>query len=319
MGLSVPSLSIDQSVPEIAEFISKSSHGVMLLTHLPHAPFEAIRQLIDECPLVADRLSKRTHPKNLVYKDSHSSSENRGRSSVDHKRVLDLSPERLAVMKCVPQKDYWNTTLDFWKEVEPVAQKVLKAVALAIGSDDIFQDVAYSFRMVEYYSNKDDVCREHRDFGMFTLVFAAQPGLQVYTKGEWKNVPEMPPGSAMLLFGWCTHIRSNGRIPAALHKVGGCSDKSRTAAILFGAPQFAETPLEPVLLTPSEKLQYVRRILAGQLPGSVAGQWGCEGTLGADGEEIIRGKPLKKRDDRVKYAESFWEDRLLPSFAARKL
>ena len=37
--------------------------------------------------------------------------------------------------------------------------------------------------------------------------------------GAWRPVSVPPAGSAVLLFGWCANVRSNDRVPAALHRV----------------------------------------------------------------------------------------------------
>lgn len=100
------------------------------------------------------------------------------------------------------------------------------------------------------------------------------------------DVESPMPGSAILLFGWCTQIRSNGRIPAALHRVtdptkpeDSCVPR-RIAAVLFCAPKNGDTPLEPVLVTDNEEPKYISGVRAGRLRGSMARKWQMrEGTL----------------------------------------
>ena len=72
-------------------------------------------------------------------------------------------------------------------------------------------------------------CGAHRDFGTFTLIFPdGTSGLEVLLdedKEIWRPVDLSAADSAVLLFGWCANIRSNGRVPAALHRVSdgfGC-------------------------------------------------------------------------------------------------
>ena len=65
----------------------------------------------------------------------------------------------------------------------------------------------------------------------------------------------MSLGSAVLLFGWGANIRSNDRIPAALHRVedaGGQKEAMevvprRMSAILFIAPS-SDTVLQPTMI-----------------------------------------------------------------------
>jgi isopenicillin N synthase-like dioxygenase len=73
-------------------------------------------------------------------------------------------------------------------------------------------DVAFHYRMVDcYYEHNDLVvaaprCGEHRDFGSFTLIQSTHRGLQVNMDDKWHDVPLVPEGSAILIFGWCTQI-----------------------------------------------------------------------------------------------------------------
>ena len=79
-------------------------------------------------------------------------------------------------------------------------------------------------------------CGEHRDFGFFTLIFPSHEGFQVQVDGKWMDLEALEKETAILFFGWCTQIRSNGRVPAVLHRVmdvGGVSH--RASAVLFCA------------------------------------------------------------------------------------
>jgi hypothetical protein len=173
-----------------------------------------------------------------------------------------------------------------------------------------------NFRMVDYYARPKSAvpprCGEHRDFGSYTLIFADEPGLQFFVDGEWHDVGPIPAGSALLLFGWCTQIRSNGRIPAALHRVvdgGQAVDGEdgviprRSSLVLFVAPKDAGTPLEPVVFEGEER-KYISGIKVGMLRGNMARKWRYrEGTLSKEDkileEEEILHKNLKTQDDVV--------------------
>lgn len=101
---------------------------------------------------------------------------------------------------------------------------------------------------------------------------------------EWVDVPTVEAGSAFLLFGWCTQIRSNGRIPAVVHRVTDPAPDNgvfarRLAAVLFCAPKHSETPLDPVMAE-GEVRVYKSGVLAGQLRGAMARKWQKrEGTI----------------------------------------
>ena len=99
-------------------------------------------------------------------------------------------------------------------------------------------------------------CGAHRDFGTLTLIFPnGTPGLEVILDEKedlWRPV-EVSPGSAVLLFGWCANMRSNGRVPAVLHRVADPKDildgpiPRRLSSVFFLAPD-PDTALTPTLI-----------------------------------------------------------------------
>lgn len=119
------------------------------------------------------------------------------------------------------------------------------------------------------------------------------------------DLPTIEDGTAILLFGWCTQIRSNGRIPVALHRVTDVDGVSRrTSAVLFCAPKLDDTPLEPEIRIGEERV-YISGIKAGQLRGNMRRKWQKrEGTLSRDGmileEKEIFATHIFTQDDVVK-------------------
>lgn len=135
-------------------------------------------------------------------------------------------------------------------------------------------------------------------------VFPSRNGFQINVNDndEWVDVKIPTRGNvAIMVFGWCTQIRSNGRIPACLHRVTDDDDGDvdeddltsdnkgqdetnvivprRIAAVLFCAPKRPETPLEPVILDGEERV-YISGVKAGQLRGKMARKWQKrEGTI----------------------------------------
>ena len=331
MKLSPPCVSFRSSLSTLAEAIETAKDGILLVQDLPQAPdlaelasaFDFLSQQAGtmHSSSYPERINQ-AYPKNLVYKDSFAAGH--GGPTVDLKRVLDLSPERLEAIQQADPELYAVLTqslaqnLDFWKTLqETVGVKILQAVAQATGSEDVLQDYAFNYRMVDYYQQRSHHsaaaaaapprCGEHRDFGTFTLIFRTSPGLQVRRPNDdnpqWMDVvPPTHPNSALLLFGWCTQIRSNARIPAALHRV--THDTSRFSSILFCAPKQADTALEPVVRD-AEPRQYLGGICVGQLRGNMARKWRHrEGTLSQEDwileEEEIRVTNRKSQDDVVR-------------------
>lgn len=206
-----------------------------------------------------------------------------------------------------------TSALAFWDNLRTsVAPKLLHALAASSGSNDVLIDAHFNYRMVDYYSRPRDStpprCGEHRDFGTFTLLFSREPGLQANVAGKWVDLAPPPEGGAVLLFGWCTEIRSNGRLPAVLHRVVDASGAEmtprRTSAVLFVAPKDVHTPLEPVLRE-GEPRRYLSGVRVGQLRGSMARKWRHrEGTLNAEDraleEEEIRVTQMSTQDHVVR-------------------
>lgn len=337
MKLHLPTISLNQSVQDIASLIQQAPEGALWIQDLPPVPFDKMGTILthlasDPGRQLGHRLNQ-AYPKNLVYKDAYA--QGKGGPTVDRKRVLDLSPERLAaiqeadpeVLAAARQTTELPQVLDFWNKTSGSTDKLLEALATAIGSRDVLDDVAFNFRMVDYYSHDADRevetprCGEHRDFGSFTLIHTTTPGLEIRTaEGEWREVvgnSSPTEGAALMLFGWCTQIRSNGRIPAALHRVvddRGDDDDNRgqrvpvvprrLSAILFCAPKRPETSLEPVLQGPTDVRKYIGGIRVGQLRGKMARKWRHrEGTADeADRiyeEDEIRVTNMKTQDDVV--------------------
>ena len=315
------------SATELAKAIdAESSKGILLLKDLPKAPFTEIQAALSGLtsrPDISARLNK-AYSKNLVHKDSFANG--KGGPNVDMKRVLDLSPERIEAIRkndpdlAILEHGALAKTLAYWEDLRTgVAAKISRAVADAVGSEDVIADAAFNYRMVDYYeraSYEDDIdsavaprCGEHRDFGSFTLIFPSHAGFQVNVDGEWMDLEAVEEGTAILLFGWCTQIRSNGRIPALLHRVTDAEGVThRTSAVLFCAPKRDDTPLEPIVRAGEERV-YVSGILAGQLRGSMRRKWQKrEGTLSREGiileEQEILATNMMTQDDVIQQTVS---------------
>mmetsp|Transcript_16038 Transcript_16038/g.39271 ORF Transcript_16038/g.39271 Transcript_16038/m.39271 type:complete len:199 (-) Transcript_16038:161-757(-) len=141
------------------------------------------------------------------------------------------------------------------------------------GSSTIYDDATFNYRMIDYYPqtiSADAPSRprlaEHRDFGFITLVQASLPGLQVRIDNKWHDIPSLPDGTAVVMGGWCGKVRSNGRIPAALHRVpkNFHAQESRVSAVLFCNPKHTDTSLEPAVRT-GEKQNFINGITATDL------------------------------------------------------
>jgi isopenicillin N synthase-like dioxygenase len=99
--------------------------------------------------------------------------------------------------------------------------------------------------------------------------------------GEWRPVQVAARGSAHIIFGRCTEIRSNGRISACFHRVADNTPSSslivprRLSAVLFVAPNYKCTRLDPVVREGEmKKFDSVAAIeLSGHRLGNRTRQW----------------------------------------------
>merc|ERR1712179_77489 len=193
--------------------------------------------------------------------------------------------------------------LKFFDEVRSeMGTKLLHAISQVVGDPNMVHDSMVNYRMVDYperetIENRDSEshgprCGGHRDFGTLTIIFPETSGFEVLLDGEtenWKRVQLSKKNSALLVFGWCTTIRSNDRVPAALHRVGDSDPDEngivprRISAVFFIAPS-AKTPLNPTVL-PNEKKIY-GNYTAGDLKNVIGRKWRYrEGTLEKNDEE----------------------------------
>lgn len=316
---SLPCVSIHAPSSEIANCLQSCDDGVLLIQDLPKAPFAAILNLLQNSSTVTHRLNQACPNNVVIYKDSSYGEKKSNSNHVDRKCTLDISPERLeSIAKVDPeviQAEALQEPLSFFQGYKDlVNEKLIPALAEVIGGssekDDLADDVAFSYRMIDYYPSEEEKqssseqairrrgsaasgaaaarprLAEHRDFGFLTLIQASLPGLQVRIGNEWKNVPAVPQGTAILMGGWCAKIRTNGRMSAILHRVpkhfdapptaatteaGGAtlSQNRRISAVLFCYPKRVDTSLDPVV-RPGETRKFIQGVNAATLQQRLA-------------------------------------------------
>ena len=169
---------------------------------------------------------------------------------------------------------------EYFGRAEVVASSALAAVGAELGDSGLLAaGPLANYRMVDYPAGSG-TCLAHRDFGLLTLVQQdGVAGLEVELAGSFVPVPA---GCSVLLAGWCLHLRSNGRVPAPLHRVARPAAR-RTSAVVFLAPAKVRCRPHPqdwlVEPLPGAAPLY-RAIAAGQLKADMAKRWRKrEGTL----------------------------------------
>lgn len=295
---------INSSVEDISDVIESIGQiGILTVKDLPcDAPFDCIGKVFDSLHQSGhagiDQRLNTAYTRNFDYKDAFADGD--GRADVDMKRVLDLIPEKMAIIATGADKeltdlltkdgivDQFGTTFSFWKICTSVlAPKMLQALAKASGNDGVLDDVYFNCRMIDYYerpiNQEPPRCAEHKDFGTLTIIFADQKGLEVQIEGKWWPLAVAARGSAYIIFGRCTEIRSNGRISACVHRVADNTESSldgrtvprRLSAVLFVAPIYKCTRLEPVVREGEKKKfdSVLARELEGHRIGNRTRKW----------------------------------------------
>lgn len=199
------------------------------------------------------------------------------------------------------------------------AQTIFKhlSIALSLGPEERFEDFhnpidpsSDILRLLKYHKTPTGVDRAaspqtpHTDLGSLTFVFSATPGLQVLphnsTRGQGQNsiLPQasdwayVAPRSkcAVVNFGDCMTMLTNGLIKSALHKVGplpGTAMKERYSFAYLMRPR-DNTPLRPLQshLIPSNSPG-----LSGHPSGALtSGEWMVEKF------EALRGRSNQSTD-----------------------
>eukprot|EP01084_Bolivina_argentea_P194580 333871_1 len=225
---------------------AKQNGGVIIVEDTGTFNMHTISRMfdsIDKKPELVQRANK-AYSRNLVYKDVARYSPNK---LIDQKRALDLSEERLKIInKCDKSLinelgDELKYNLQTFRTVsKQVVPEILSAISKAINIQYDVSKVNYNYRMIDYFHdstkpNHGPKCNEHKDFGIFTLIFQdTVGGLQIQKDNVWHNIITND-NEAVLLFGWCAQIASNDRIIASNHRVVGVG-KRRNSAVLFVAP-----------------------------------------------------------------------------------
>ena len=162
---------------------------------------------------------------------------------------------------------------------------VHEALASVVGHNSTGDEVRHEasntmlkYRLCDYPAHPacriTNRCSAHTDYGTATLIFEdGVPGLQIWRPDEeqWHDVVSGSLGDALLLFGWCSTVRSNGHVNAQMHRVVTTPQTAgtdglvprRTSLVLFAAPP-PEAKLDPAKAFPHEPAKY---------RSGVAGTW----------------------------------------------
>ncbi|KAJ9634213.1 hypothetical protein H2201_009151 [Coniosporium apollinis] len=228
--------------------------AISFLEPVARAPFPAIRRLFDHLRTDArDSASlNATYPSRGLFKTAAMTN-----PSSDQKLTLDLSPKRVLLISADLRASLaahgLEEVLSFFSAIAAAhIPTILSALSNLAGIDlaPLHKSQNINFRLCDYWPGtaapeSDNGCGPHTDYGTFSIIFQDEhAGLEVKAPGSSGWIP-IPPGGAVLLFGWCALILSGGRIHAVKHRVRRLSGTRRLSAVLFVAPD-VDVALKPV-------------------------------------------------------------------------
>ncbi len=171
----------------------------------------------------------------------------------DHPRVRDGTPLHGANRFPVEPADLRGAVLDWLDALRPVADAVMRGVALGLGlragwfADHLTSDPTVLFRIFHYppgdpTDHDEWGVGEHTDYGLLTLL--AQDhlgGLQVRAvAGAWIDV-EPVPGVIVCNLGDMLELLTGGRYRSTPHRVRNTSGRSRLSFPYFFDPSWEAT------------------------------------------------------------------------------
>jgi len=237
------------------------STGLVYIRNVPIQPdFAAIQRLFDtlyQSPLLMARLNS-TYPKRGVFKVAGKLTDD---ETVDDKITLDLSAQRLQYLQDdTLRKDLgvdFDTAVKFFEAVEeklvPLVlqstSNVISTAEVEIDLRDVHRENNNNFRLTDYHhapSSRRHGCGDHRDYGTATLIFQDGTGGLEFQDPLSKEWLPIPGNETVLMWGWCGHTLSGGKIRAVRHRVKTIQSARRNTAVCFIAPDL-NTPLQPLV------------------------------------------------------------------------
>jgi isopenicillin N synthase-like dioxygenase len=264
LTISIPVVDLANDSPTIAQQIvsnAAQSTGLAYIRNVPTQPnFAAIQSLFDtlyQSPLLMARLNS-TYPKRGVIKLAGKLTDD---ESVDDKVTLDLSAQRLQYLQDDTLRTElgleFETAVKFFEAVEEkLVPLVLQATSSVISTAEVEIDLRNihregnnNFRLTDYHhapASRRHGCGDHRDYGTATLIFQDGSGGLEFQDSLTKEWLPIPGNETVLMWGWCGHVLSGGKIRTVRHRVKTIDSARRNTAVCFIAPDL-NTPLQPMV------------------------------------------------------------------------
>lgn len=188
-------------------------------------------------------------PGGFALREEHAYSPAPTRNGRAHEiEVFDLRPPAWAAAVDDPVPGFMQATLAYYREMERLEEAVSMLLSTALGRAT-GRDLPASFLSegrgrhrgllrLNWYPSRNGPARivngAHVDWTPFTLIYADQPGLELYHNESWTNVRTMP-GDFTVLIGEQLHLWSNGIFRGAKHRVSvDTRAEPRLSIVYFG-------------------------------------------------------------------------------------
>ncbi|XAR50521.1 Leucocyanidin oxygenase [Bertholletia excelsa] len=160
---------------------------------------------------------------------------------------LDVYPEDCIKLKFWPQNpvSFRKILLEYTEKMKKVTELTSKAMAKSLYLDENcflkqFGERATLQARFNYYSKCQKPERilglkPHADGSGYTLILQERVGLQVFYKGRWYTVPQVP-GAVFILMGDQMEIMTNGEFKSPVHRVLSHSERDRISIAMFYTP-----------------------------------------------------------------------------------
>jgi isopenicillin N synthase-like dioxygenase len=144
--------------------------------------------------------------------------------------------------------NYRKTVEAYMEAMQDLSMRMLSIMARALDLspnhfDDYFKLPITTLRPLRYLPVKSNESQgrhaagAHTDWGILTLLWTTSPGLQIFYKGEWSDVPHVPDAFVVNL-GDMLERWTAGRFASTVHRVVNPSGKERLSVAFFLEPDF---------------------------------------------------------------------------------
>lgn len=150
---------------------------------------------------------------------------------------------------------YRSAVERYMDELTKLGYRLLELVSLSLGFDKsylnaFFKEPMITLRPLKYQPVDSDEragiygAGKHTDYGCLTILYAPQPGLQIFQKGEWVAIDPLQDGFVINI-GDMLEYWTCGLYKSTIHRVMTGHEKERYSFPFFFEPQF-DAQIQPL-------------------------------------------------------------------------